>query len=101
MRCALQVGGHLLTRLRALQQKHSIIGDVRGKGLMLGVELVKDRATKVCEGRRWGGRLHVLVADSCVRTGACAELGGVAPAPMISLVDAAGTRKAHSPYNQG
>ena len=44
--CA-SVGSHLISRLRALQAKHSIIGDVRGKGLMLGVELVKDRTTKV------------------------------------------------------
>ena len=43
---AATVGAHLMDGLRALQQKHPIIGDVRGMGLMIGVELVKDRTTK-------------------------------------------------------
>jgi 4-aminobutyrate aminotransferase len=43
---AASVGEHMMNGLRALQEKHSIIGDVRGRGMMIGVELVRDRKTK-------------------------------------------------------
>lgn len=39
-------GGELLARCKQLQEKHAIIGDVRGRGLMIGLELVRDRKTK-------------------------------------------------------
>jgi 4-aminobutyrate aminotransferase-like enzyme len=42
---AQRVGEVLLARLRALADRHALVGDVRGSGLFIGVELVKDRAT--------------------------------------------------------
>ena len=41
-----KMGSHILAGLEKLKSKYQVIGDVRGKGLMLGVELVKDRKTK-------------------------------------------------------
>jgi 4-aminobutyrate aminotransferase len=43
---AAAVGAHLVDGLKALQARHALIGDIRGLGLMIGIELVKDRTTK-------------------------------------------------------
>jgi 4-aminobutyrate aminotransferase len=41
-----EVGNHMLKRMADWPKKHRMVGDVRGRGLMLGVEIVKDKQTK-------------------------------------------------------
>ena len=43
---ALKVGTYLLEKLKKLQKRHKIVGDVRGAGLFVGIELVKDRVKR-------------------------------------------------------
>jgi 4-aminobutyrate aminotransferase len=61
---AAEVGSYLMDLLWGLQEKHALIGDVRGRGLMIGIELVRDRATK---GRATGERDRVV--DACFSRG--------------------------------
>jgi len=62
---AAAVGAVMLSRLREMQERHRFIGDVRGRGLLLGVELVKDRATK----EPLGKDLTRALFDECLRRG--------------------------------
>jgi alanine-glyoxylate transaminase/(R)-3-amino-2-methylpropionate-pyruvate transaminase len=43
---SLKIGNKILPGLNQLKEKYQLIGDVRGKGLLLGIELVKDRQSK-------------------------------------------------------
>jgi 2,2-dialkylglycine decarboxylase (pyruvate) len=61
---AREQGEYLLARLRELQTAHEQIGDVRGRGLLVGLELVEDR-----ESRRPADALGAAVTAECLRRG--------------------------------
>jgi 2,2-dialkylglycine decarboxylase (pyruvate) len=57
-------GDHLMRRLRELQDEHEQVGEVRGRGLLVGVELVCDRDT-----REPADALGAAVTGECLRCG--------------------------------
>ena len=59
-----RLGKRLHERLLGLQERHQVIGDVRGRGLLQGIELVTDRATK-----EPADRLGRAVTDACLDRG--------------------------------
>jgi alanine-glyoxylate transaminase/(R)-3-amino-2-methylpropionate-pyruvate transaminase len=69
---ALQVGTHLKNRLLEVQERQPLIGEVRGMGLMLGVELVRDRRTKEPANTE-----AALVLDLCKERGLLVGKGGL------------------------
>jgi taurine-pyruvate aminotransferase len=66
-----EMGAYLLDGLRGLM-RHQVVGDVRGKGLLLGVELVKDRGTK----EPVGPEQLAAVIDFCRDNGVLVGRGG-------------------------
>lgn len=70
---ALAVGDHLLTRLRVLQERHQLIGEVRGLGLMLGIELVQDRQSKAP-----ASAVAAQLLEMCKERGLLLGIGGLA-----------------------
>ena len=70
-------GNLIRTKLEELKQKVSIIGDVRGKGLMIGTEFVNPKAEKDCIGSLpSSGEIAAKVQNLCFENGLIVEKGG-------------------------
>jgi 4-aminobutyrate aminotransferase-like enzyme len=69
---ARRIGDVMLTRLRAMQERYRCIGDVRGRGLLLGLELVRDRKSK----ERLPKDVTQAIFQECVRRGLIAMCYG-------------------------
>ncbi|MDD4892159.1 MAG: aspartate aminotransferase family protein, partial [Phycisphaerae bacterium] len=76
---AAKLGRQLLDRLGSRLGRFATVGDVRGRGLMVGVELVEDRSTKTPD-----AKLAVAVMKACLHRGLLVLTGGVA-GNVISL----------------
>ncbi|MDA1008590.1 MAG: aspartate aminotransferase family protein [Planctomycetota bacterium] len=83
------VGGYFKSQLQGLQKKHQCIGDVRGKGLLLGIEMVKDR-----DSMEPSGPLAAQVHERARELGLLVGKGGIngqvlrmAPPMCISRAD--------------
>jgi len=68
---ALEMGDYAKSRFLALQRQHPMIGDVRGLGLMIGIELVQDEALTPASA------CAEAIRDACLRDGLLIGLGGI------------------------
>ena len=85
---AAAVGAHLMAGIRALQDKHPLIGDVRGKGLMIGVELVRDRQTKVRAVEERNALVQAMFRRGVLLLGAGRNALRLAPPLVLSIAQA-------------
>jgi len=76
-------GTELLIGLERLHQKHSIIGDVRGKGLMVRIDLVHDRKTKTPLDPATTARIYEVITAEGVMVRASESSIGLSPALIV------------------
>jgi 4-aminobutyrate aminotransferase len=85
---AAAVGAHLMAGIRALQDRHPLIGDVRGIGLMIGVELVRDRQTKVRAIEERNALVQAMFRRGVLVLGAGRNALRLAPPLVLSIAQA-------------
>lgn len=84
---AAKMGARLMAGMQKLAEKHACIGDVRGKGLFIGVELVKDRATKEPDGDLMGKLEQLAFTKGLLLLGCGKSIIRVAPPLVMTEYD--------------
>ncbi len=65
------LGNHFMERLKPLEQKSAVVGEVRGRGLMIGIEIVSDKET-----RKPSAEICSKIKDEIFKQGVLIEIGG-------------------------
>ncbi|MGB7188605.1 MAG: aminotransferase class III-fold pyridoxal phosphate-dependent enzyme, partial [Acidobacteriaceae bacterium] len=79
---AAKIGGQMLDRLRTWPAKHEIVGDVRGRGLMIGIEIVKEQQSREPVGA-WRDRIVELAFERGLLILGCGESSIRLAPPLI------------------
>jgi 4-aminobutyrate aminotransferase len=79
---AAKVGASMLQRLKEWPKKHPIVGDVRGRGLMIGIEIVRDQDTRETASE-WRNQIETLAFDRGLLILGCGETSIRLAPPLI------------------
>lgn len=77
-----RIGEAIMRRLKEWPKKHPIVGDVRGRGLMIGIEIVKDQQTRAVAGE-WRNRIEMLAYERGLLILGCGETSIRLAPPLI------------------
>lgn len=86
---AAEVGAYLLQELEKLKPRHRLIGEVRGKGLMIGIECVRDRETKEMAIQERNAIIQHCFRKGLLLLGAGSNVIRIVPPLLITKRDAA------------
>jgi 4-aminobutyrate aminotransferase len=85
---AAKIGDSIQQRLKTWPKKHPIVGDVRGRGLMIGIEIVKDQGTREAAAE-WRNQIETLAFDRGLLILGCGETSiRLAPPLIVSQEEA-------------
>jgi len=79
---AAKIGDQILARLRNWPAKHPIVGDIRGRGLMIGIEIVKDQTSREVAGA-WRDRIVELAFEHGLLILGCGETSIRLAPPLV------------------